>query len=399
MQKNLRQKKINVLFLPRWYPNKYDTLFGLFIKRYAEAVSQFCNVSVLFVLPDTKAAKYYDVDVSDEKQILTVRVYYKQTSLKIPLISLIIKAFRFYRSNYIGFKIIKEYFEGKPDLIHVHVLTRLGLIALALKYFEKIPYLITEHWSRYLPNNNTYKGFFRKIITKLILRNAGAVTAVSEKLKNAMLDNKLDNKHFYVIPNVVDFVDNKELTPISDNTIILTVSDLVDNVKNISGVIKAVYEVKKKFRNIEYHLIGDGKDRKYLEKLADNLGLLNTTVFFHGKHSNEYVYNFMGNIDFLITNSNSETFSVATAEALANAKPVIVTRCGGPEFFVNKKNGILIQPNNQKQLQDAIITMISNHNKYDKKYLVESVKSIFSSNIVGKQFYDVYKDVLEKAKR
>lgn len=52
------------------------------------------------------------------------------------------------------------------------------------------------------------------------------------------------------------------------------------------------------------------------------------------------VAGFFCECDFFVLNSNFETFSVVTAEALAYGKPVIATRCGGPEEFVNKIMGI-----------------------------------------------------------
>jgi hypothetical protein len=39
----------------------------------------------------------------------------------------------------------------------------------------------------------------------------------------------------------------------------------------------------------------------------------------------------------VIINSNVETFSKVTGEALALGKPVIATRCGGPEAFIPRR--------------------------------------------------------------
>ena len=63
---------------------------------------------------------------------------------------------------------------GQPDMCHVHVLSRTAVLALYLKTLHQIPYLITEHWSRYFPQNvkkGSYKGFFRKIFTKIAYNN------------------------------------------------------------------------------------------------------------------------------------------------------------------------------------------------------------------------------------
>ncbi len=57
----------------------------------------------------------------------------------------------------------------------------------------------------------------------------------------------------------------------------------------------------------------------------------------------------------MITNSNYETFSVATAEALVCGVPVIATRCGGPEDFVTEDCGILIEPRNRTVASSDIV--------------------------------------------
>ena len=46
--------------------------------------------------------------------------------------------------------------------------------------------------------------------------------------------------------------------------------------------------------------------------------------------------------DCFVLPSAGETFGVVYVEAMAAGLPVIATRCGGPEDFVNEDNGILI---------------------------------------------------------
>ena len=39
---------MKVLFISAWYPNRYDEMAGLFVRKHAQAVSQFCEVEVLY---------------------------------------------------------------------------------------------------------------------------------------------------------------------------------------------------------------------------------------------------------------------------------------------------------------------------------------------------------------
>jgi len=68
------EERLKILFLPRWYPHRYDTMTGLFIQRQAEAVSIYCYVAVLYVHADEQAANRYEIDFADENGIRVVRV-------------------------------------------------------------------------------------------------------------------------------------------------------------------------------------------------------------------------------------------------------------------------------------------------------------------------------------
>jgi len=392
----MQENKLNILLLPRWYPNKFCSDFGIFVREQAEAIAEECKVSVIYIHNFSDENKKFDIKISEKNNVFTVKIYYNTTKIKILLIKDFINIFRFYKANLLGYKIVCRQ-QQKPDVVNVHVLTRLGLFALYLKIFKNIPFLITEHWSRYFKENDNYHGFLRKFFTRIVVKKSSAVVAVSEKLKSAMIAKNLVNKNFYVIPNVVSIPKfNPKSKKSKKKKIFLSVGDLYEKTKNIKGVIKAVNKIKEKYPDIEYHIIGDGIDRKFLENYADKLGLINKIVFFHGKQSHNYVYDFMQKSDFFILNSNIETFSVVTAEALANAIPVIVTKCGGPESFVNKDNGLIIEKNNTGELIKAIIFMIENHNNFDKEKIFQSVNKRFDKDTIAKKYIKLYSMIKNK---
>ncbi|MBO5810461.1 MAG: glycosyltransferase, partial [Bacteroidales bacterium] len=169
----MNKERKHIVFLARWYPHRYDPMFGLFVQRHAEAAALFNDITVVYChayerLQDYKTtrlqAKKFEIVRTNENNVDTIRVYYNKPKNKI--LSLI----RFYRANMKALKLCK-----KTDLIHVHILTRLGVIAWIQKKLHKTPYIITEHWSRYLPGND-FGGFLRKLFTKIVVRNAETVT-------------------------------------------------------------------------------------------------------------------------------------------------------------------------------------------------------------------------------
>jgi len=300
------------------------------------------------------------------------------------------------RAGLVGYRIIEKEF-GKPDLVHVNVILYSGLMGLVLKFFIGIPYVVTEHWAGYLKEDGTFNR--RSSLGKYIIRAVGnkalALMAVSCSLRDAMKACGIENQ-FFVVPNVVDVRDGlTDPVQNGDKKIIIHISLLKDAIKNVSGIIEAVRILTRKRTDFELHLIGDGNDRKKLEDLASTYGLLDNVIFFHGMVDAERVEEFLLCSNFSIINSNFETFSVSAAESLTCGKPVIATRCGGPEEFVDDKCGILVEKNDVKGLAKAIEYMLDNYERYDSKEIAKYAKSRFSSQVVGKMIYEIYKSVLK----
>ena len=144
--------RLKVLYLPRWYPNRYDPMPGLFIERHARSVSGHVNVAVLYIHQDTHLKNSpMEIERYRDDGLLQLKIYYKPFQYSLPVIKPLVNICRYINYHRKGLKLIKKEF-GRPDLIHVNVLTRLGMIALLYKWLTGTPYVITEHWTRYLPH-------------------------------------------------------------------------------------------------------------------------------------------------------------------------------------------------------------------------------------------------------
>jgi glycosyltransferase involved in cell wall biosynthesis len=103
-----------------------------------------------------------------------------------------------------------------------------------------------------------------------------------------------------------------------------------DAVKNISGLIHSFSVALKTNSNLHLTLIGGGPDEKKILDLIADLNL-SSHISFRGRLAHNAVLSEMNFCDFYICNSNFETFGMTVAEALRCGKPIISTRCGGPE--------------------------------------------------------------------
>jgi glycosyltransferase involved in cell wall biosynthesis len=387
----LLENRLKILFLPRWYPNRYDPMPGLFIQRQAEAVSAYCDVAVLYVHAHDHAPNRYEIDFAEENGIRVVRVYYREPHRW--LLPGLLKLFRFFHAHRLGFKILRSF---QPDLLHVHVLTREGIVARITRFLKGTPYVITEHWSRYLPASNTYKGGFRKWITRYVVKSAAAMITVSGTLKAAMKDFQLDNPDFFVVPNPVDtnlFTIGVRPSE-SDTKRFIHISCFEDRPKNISGFLNAVDNLSKKRSDFKCFLIGDGPEFSLWKNRANELGLLGNTVFFTGlKEQNELVKEIQA-AGFLVLSSNYETFGTVVIECLACGIPVVATSTGIVPEVISGTNGIIVPAGDDKALEDAINKMLDKFSSYDPQVIRNTVLHKFDNETIAKQLLDIYQNAL-----
>lgn len=388
------EKKIKVLYLPRWYPNRFDSMPGLFIQRHAEAANIYCDIGVVYVhtLEYQEGIAKYDIDASDVNNVPTVKVYYRNPKWNIPLLTPIIKVFKFYKANFIGIKQIRNTL-GDFDMLHIHVLTRLGILGLFYKWIFGKKFFISEHWSRYLDLTGNFKGSFRKFVTRIVVKNAAAVTTVTENLSKAMQKHSLRNNNYVVLPNVVspDFLEiDKIKSDESDKMTIVHVSCFEDKSKNISGILNVINQLTKSRNDFHFIMIGDGMDFDILKNYSNKLGLNDEQIEFTGLLEGKELVDKMQLANALLIFSNYENFPVVINEAFSLGIPVIATRVGGIPENVFTENGLLVDPGDEEALFEKINDFLDNKYLFDKTKIKQDALNKFSMKTVGKQLFDIY---------
>jgi len=384
-----------ILFLPRWYPNRYDEMPGLFIRKLAESVSLHHEITVLYVHRDEQAKENYELVSSIENGLHIIRVYYRGKDCRIPLLSSFLNAMRFYNAEMSGLRSLDL---TSFSIVHVHVLTRQGLVALLLRVFKGKPYIITEHWSRYFKGNNTYKGLLRKLITRIVVRQAAGVTVVSEKLKTAMISKGLTNQRFIVIPNSFDsreFHVKGEKQGLSSRVRIIHVSCFEEKSKNISGFLRTLEKLSRERQDFHVNMVGDGPELEYWKEYALELGLREQTISFPGLKTHEELCCLFNDSDFLVLSSNYETFGTVLIEAMACGLPVVSTDVGIAPSVINKETGLLAATGDESSLFEAIAKMLDIYNSYNRVCISESVKR-FEENTVTAQLLAFYKEAINQ---
>ena len=275
-------------------------------------------------------------------------------------------------------ELLKDKFS--PDIIHTHVAGR--NLWVAKKYFKETPLVHSEHWSGFLNGKfNKLNPISRAAIAKNLNR-ANKVLSVSDELSKSIPFKK--KAEIANIGNVVlpaEITNSNRLTPKN----FLVVADLVDETKNISGIIKAVSRVK----DITLSIIGDGPDSDKLKSLCEELDL-NERINFKGRMLPQEVVNTYKDYDCLIVNSLFETYSMVTLEALRTGIPVLSSKCGGPQQFIKDVNGIL--HDNDDELAQNLLKITDL--EFNTNEIRASVKEHGNSSLFINTLEKVYSDLI-----
>ena len=379
-----------ILWLVSWYPNKYDPFDGDFIQRHAKAAALYNDIHVLFI-------KAFDEQVKREEESC------QQDGLAEQLIYLPksktltgkIKSFFDWQQVYKieVSEVIKNF---KPQLVHVHIPWKAGLIALWAKKKFNLPFVVTEHWGIYndVVKDNIYtKSFFVRYFLKRIYKEAELFVSVSRYIGSAV--NKcLLTKDFVVIPNVVDtelfFPVQKKREQFS----FLHVSNMVP-LKNVEGILTAFQQFLVKTGKAASLILVGNKDDKY-EKLAEEMNLLNRSVFFKGEISYPYVAKEMQGAHVLVLNSRMENSPCVIGEALCCGLPVIATDVGGIPELISAANGLLVPPDSVDDLEVAFSKAYEMYEELVQNRVDLTASTKFSPRTIGKQIAEVYEEVLQR---
>lgn len=283
-------------------------------------------------------------------------------------------------------RIIKKY--GKPDIVHAHFAETARCVVDACKKYE-IPYVVTEHGSLIHRIDENSKLFFQ---IEEVYKSAAKVIAVSSDLSDII--KRKFNINSVVISNIADLNKFQYIERIceKENFEILASGNLIEG-KGFDVLIKAFAEVSKNKNNCCLSIMGGGPEEANLKNLTKQLNIQEKVSFWGAYNRDEFVEK-LRDSDLFVLASRYETFGIVYIEAMATGLPVIATKCGGPEDFVNTTNGILVPVDEVESLAAAMEKLINREVIYDYKNISDNVHINFSPNKIAKQIVGIFEDVL-----
>ena len=360
---------MRILFTTAWYPNRKDAGDGVFIQKHARAVARLNDVAVLMVQTDV-AVRGLKIEVcpneSQDKSLHEVLVYVPKTRFEIPLITGLLRLFWLMMGYIKGYRFIKKnYWQGeRPEVCHVNVLTRAAGLPWLLFKLHHIPYIITEHWSRYAREGAYPDSAMQLRLGRRFVKDASYVCPVSLNLEQNMKKWGLENRHYTRIGNVVDtdtFVVPDRCVK-SDKVTFVHVSWMRDDSKNISGILRTAARLKEQNQDFHIDFIGEGNDKPKLMEYSRELGLDEMVSFLPAMTGHELAEALQRH-DALLMFSNFENQPVSVLEALACGLPVIATKVGTIPAMLAQNRGITVEPGNESELQEVLAAFITTWNR------------------------------------
>lgn len=237
------------------------------------------------------------------------------------------------------------------DLVHTHSRTTQVLGSLLNKK-KGIRHISTCH------------GYFKRRLLRRFFPCWGErVIAISEQVKEHLInDFKVEEKNIIVIHNGIDIdkfrieylkpkTEAKKDLGLADAPAVGIVARLSD-VKGHIYLIEAMKEVLRDFPAAQLLIVGDGKEKKKLVKLADKLGIFRNVIFKAEVTDTREV---LAAMDVFVMPSLKEGLGLALMEAMALGLPAIGSNIGGIKSLIKHGvNGLLVEAADSKGLAGAI---------------------------------------------
>jgi len=278
-------------------------------------------------------------------------------------------------------KLIKYLKTEKPDIL-VSSLSHANIIAILANKLAKtrVRILVREDTTLSLSSVDSvsFKTKIMPLLMKIFYRWADLIIAVSKGVKDDLVSfAKLPSHKIEVIYNPVitpelftkakESVDHPWFSP--NSVPIILGAGRLTKAKDFPTLLKAFALVRKEIDS-RLVILGEGEERKNLEKLAKELGI-EGYLWMPGFVDNPYKY--MSKASVFVLSSIYEGLPTVLIEALALGCQVVSTDCkSGPrEILDDGKSGKLVPAGNYKELAHAIkeILTYNIHYNIDKSTL------------------------------
>ena len=249
---------------------------------------------------------------------------------------------------------IERRFKGEDfDLIHVHHPMMIGDTARYLSWIYHVPLAFTYHtrYEQYLHyvGLSAFKGAMPFYLRRC-MKSCDMVFAPAPLMKNYLEEVGIKSR-VRVLPTGLlkgSYLPDEEKAKLLRREIagekkhLFCIVARLAKEKNLEFLLRSM-KILKERRGGDFRLtlIGEGPQKKELEKLVKKLGLTDE-IFFAGKALNQEIKNYCRSSDAILFTSLSETQGIVLLESMAAGTPVIAVKATGvSDVVINGENGYM----------------------------------------------------------
>lgn len=288
-----------------------------------------------------------------------------------------------------------------PDIVQVHSCMWAGVVAAKLFNEYGIPYVITEHRSRFVYNTAESRQMFRNWYFPLLSEafgNAAQIITVSKALNNRIKHYAEEKgKNILSVSNMVDvefFTPSPPHIKGNDKHFTFFALAIHISLKGFDTLLDAFAIVQQaKPGKVKLIIGGHGPQTEALKEQCQNLNLQGE-VTFTGALNRQQVRENMQKAGAFVLPSRFEAFGVVFIEAMACGIPVIAARAGGPETFIPNHAGFVVSHSNHQELAQAMLSISDNPEQFSSDEIRKHAVENFSKRAVAQKYIEVYNNVL-----
>ena len=271
---------------------------------------------------------------------------------------------------------------GVPDIIHAKCTMWGAILAQAISKRENIPYIVTAGASVFARG---IVGPRERKTAKQALESANQLLSVSSTLAEDLERIlKIPATEFTTVPNMIDLQNFPLKNPAENDEFTFGyLANLVAD-KGHDTLLHALTNVP----NCRLLLGGSGPLRARLENLCSELDISNR-VTFTGPIPRGEAHTFFEKIDAFVHPSRYETFGIVLLESLASGRPVVATRCGGPNDIVREQDGVLVPVDDAKGLAKGMQQLMQQD--WDATAMRAGVEERYTKDAIRQQLLEIYK--------
>jgi glycosyltransferase involved in cell wall biosynthesis len=374
-----------VLIISFWNPTTENPQQGIFIQEQAAAI---CNICYNFVFLQVNVLKSNSPFL---KKSVEESDFYKGRKIRINLYSFFWKFLYvnpWFLAGLIHRIIKKSETKIKPEIIHASVIHPCGIVGYLLSEKMNTRLLISEHWSK-------AEKFLRHPVYRNIALNAYrksfAIICVSEFLSHK-ISNATGHPNIAVVPNIIDtgIFSFKPKTTVDNLKLSFMCVASWRPPKRLDIIFDALckYAIETD-RQIDLKIVGTGPQAEALKmrQTPENL-----KIYWYGYLDKSEIAGLLHETTVFLHASDTETFSIVTAEALSTGTPVIASNAGALPELINEKNGALAENNPESWVQ-CIRKSAAKHFDHEEISIQNQTK--YSAEKVGNSIISIYKNAVE----